>query len=172
MSDVAIREPDLREVIAWFENEMVPRRTAAAGFSGNRLWKTPAMWLRGGNTEDPNGLCGDASWYLHEQFWEAFNGYTTRDGFEIGMVLWEGAVLNHIACVMRLKAKTSRQTYTYDTRTRLAVSKGSTGEYGTSELMRLVVLDLYYKKHGDLRSWWSDMDAMGGTVTLSTLSDM
>lgn len=165
-------EPDLREVISWFESDMVPKRTAAAGFSGNRLWKTPAMWIRGGNVEDPNGLCGDAAWYLHEQFWQAFNGYHTRDGFQIGMVLWEGTVLNHIACVMRVKNKASRRTYTYDARARKAKCEGGDGEYGTSELMRLAVLDLYYKTHSDLRTWWKDRDDLDGTVTLSNLSDM
>ena len=164
-------DPTLAEVLTWFKTDMTPKRTTSAGFSGNRLWKSPPSWFRG-NTEDPNGLCGDVAFYLHEKMFEKFNTYSTSDGYQIGMILWEGAILNHIANVMFVKGKTSKCKYTYSHKTKLITAINGKSQYTDPELKKLKVLDLYYKKSSDVRTWWADQDSMGGTLTLANLSQI
>jgi hypothetical protein len=162
--------PTLVEASKWFEEKVIPQRTAAAGFSGNRVWKTPRS-LFTGNTEDPNGLCGDAALFVAEEFYRTFNDYRTSDGHIIGMILWKGTMLNHVANVMLKSSATSLATFSYNSTTRSTRSGSDKSQYDTSALFKLQVLDLYYKKVSDLKQWWDDRDGLGGTVQIGLQQD-
>ena len=156
----------------WFENTIVPQRAASAGFSLNRLWKSPLALFRG-NTEDPDGLCGDAAAYVYERFFTDFGDYITTDGFQIGLVLWNGRISNHIANVMLAKKKTAPETYKWDSKRRVAVSTAGVAQYTSSQLLKLYVYDLYYKKASTVELWWKDLDgAMGGSVKIALLHNI
>lgn len=71
-------------------------RTAWAGFSPNRIWKGPKA-LAAGNSEDPDGLCGDASVFMSEAFYKECGDDDTTDGFTLARILWNGTVGNPIA---------------------------------------------------------------------------
>ena len=158
--------PSLSESDIWFENVVIPMRTASSGLSLNRIWKTPRAVLKG-NTEDPNGLCGDASAYVYEQFYADFKDYGTKDAFHIGLILWEGYIDNHMANIMLLKAKKAVQKYKWDTAKKEIVSVSGTPQYKTAELLTLHVYDLYYKKKTNVEAWWKERNTgNGGTIKL------
>ncbi|MEP6503780.1 MAG: hypothetical protein ABJD97_10635 [Betaproteobacteria bacterium] len=163
----------LAETKDWFVKTIVPKRTAAAGFSGNRLWKSPIALVRG-NSEDPNGLCGDTSAFVVEAFYDEFDNYTTSDGYLIGLVLWEGKFSNHIANVMLVKGKVGPEIYSWSSTTHAAVSKTpTTSSYSSGDLLRLNVYDLYYKRATTVEAWWKDLDSgMGGTLKIGQLSSI
>ena len=176
------KQVSLVEANEWFRTQVIPKRTARGGFSGNRVWKSP-LRLVTGNTEDANGLCGDATEFVVEEFYRTFGDYRTNDGHHIGMVLWRGEVLNHIAAVQLDAQKVSMATDSWDPKnrraTRLHARRGcfvlTTGrdDYSTSELQRLTVYDLYYKQDPQtLWTWWGKQDtARGGTITVGLPHD-
>ena len=165
------RLPTLAEATEWFKEKVIPRRTTVSGFSGNRLWKTPMALVRG-NTEDPNGLCGDTTSFVAEEYYRQNKDYRTSDGYIIGMVLYEGSILNHIANVMLVESMIRKETYTYDSKTQTATATDGKGRYDTPSLFRLQVFDLYYKQAQDLRTWWKDQDSdFGGTITIGLQHD-
>lgn len=147
----------------WFNTQVIPKRTASAGFSGNRVWKTPRALVQG-NQEDPDGLCGDAASFVYEEFYRSTGGYTTSDDYHVGVVLWEGAVLNHMANVMLPVSKKALHQYRW-TDCGLCCLEGPR-KYSIAELFQLHVYDLYYKKKATtLAMWWSWQDAdLRGTV--------
>jgi len=170
--------PPLIEVDRWYETAMLPKRTAAAGFSGNRAWKSPRGWVKG-NEDDPNGLCGDVSTFLAHAFEDEFRDLYTTDGFQLGMILWNGTVLNHIANVMLPKDKAVRQKFVTvgvittnmsgdNAWKRLHKRPSVQAKYLLSgpELMKVRVYDLYYKmKPTTVDKWWRHCDGgMNGTV--------
>lgn len=162
----------LADTKTWFEQTIIPQRTASAGFSFNRLWKSPRALFKG-NIEDPDGLCGDAAAYVYERFFNDFGDYITTDGFQIGMILWNGRISNHIANVMLVKKKTAPETYKWDSKRRVAVSAASGGQYTSSQLLKLYVYDLYYKQTSTVQLWWKDLDSsMGGTVKIALLHNI
>lgn len=167
-----VKLPTLPEANRWFVEKIIPRRTTNSGFSPNRVWKGPRGIVMG-NTEDPNGLCGDAAIFVFEQFFADFGDYRTRDGHQIGLVLWDGLILNHIANVMLVEGKVSPQTYEWTYRATWPHLVGGKGEYRTTQLLSLTVYDLYYKKGPmPLAQWWSDRDAARrGSVRLCLPSD-
>lgn len=150
--------PTLGETRKWFAETILPQRTAWAGLSPNRMWKTPGSYITG-NVPDANGLCGDAALFTAETYWDEFKDYTTADGYIIGMVLWEGMVLNHMANIMLPRTGAGAKTY-----------KGSPLPPAT--VLSLTVLDLYYKKTSDLREWWRARDEkFGGKITVGLQHD-
>ena len=161
------KSPTLAQTDDWFNDTILAKRTASAGFSANRIWKSPRD-LVSGNTEDPDGLCGDAAAFVYEQFWRNFNDYATSDGFNIGLVLWKGTVLNHMANVMLLRTKIAVQEYSWDSTKRAIKLVSGKAQYSTTEFLTLHVYDLYYKKkQTTLESWWKARDAsQSGTVKL------
>ena len=172
--------PTLDEAKEWFADKVIPMRTAKAGFSANRTWKSPERLITG-NTEDPNGLCGDTTLFVAEEYYRQFKDYRTSDGFIIGMILWDGEVLNHIANVMLRQGRTSKEQYVYDSArreakllapeaTRICIPKS--GQYNNASLLTLWVFDLYYKaKPQTLGSWWTNQDsARGGVITIGEMS--
>jgi len=172
--------PTLDEAKEWFVKKVIPLRTAKAGYSANRTWKSPQRWITG-NTEDPNGLCGDTTLFVAEEYYRQFKDYRTSDGFIIGMVLWDGEVLNHIANVMLRQNRTSKEQYVYDSArqeakllvpeaTRICIPKS--GQYNNASLLTLWVFDLYYKeKPQTLGSWWTGRDSRrGGVITIGELA--
>lgn len=163
--------PTSLRVQQWFIEEVIPQRTAAAGFSGNRLWKGPMSYWRG-NNEDPNGLCGDAAAYVIEAFFRKFSGFETADGKIVAMVLWNGHFTNHIANVLLPSKRKNREDYTYDQKTRTVKGSLSPQQYVSSEILRLPMLDLYYKKTMPLGEWWDARDSMGGKLTIAQYQDM
>ena len=161
--------PTLAETRTWFKSKVIPKRTASAGFSGNRIWKTPRSAF--GNVEDANGLCGDAALFTAEEFFRSFNDYRTSDGHIIGMILWKGRFLNHVANVLLKSSLVDLETYSYNSSTRNVVSNLKKPQYNTSALFKLTVLDLYYKEVTDLKTWWEDQDNLGGTIQIGQQHD-
>jgi hypothetical protein len=160
-------QPSMATVKTWFKDKVISRRTASAGFSGNRLWKSPQAIVRG-NTEDPNGLCGDAAAYVAEAFYKDLGSYETSDGFQIGVVLWSGTITNHIANALLLK-KPYPQSYRWNATAKAAVQSPPTAAgYSSAYLLRVVVLDLYYKEAPQtLETWWKERSAaMDGTIKI------
>lgn len=173
--------PLLAQVDLWFDREIVPKRTAWAGFSPNRIYKTPNR-LFAGNKSDPDGLCGDASTFVIEAFNDTFNYPWTPDGYQIGLALWEGAFSNHIASAMLLQKKTALQEFRYVggvlIRPTLKQGKllgGSPAFAATTmteaELLDIHIYDLYYRKRTNLGSWWEEIGGKRGTVRLGLESD-
>jgi hypothetical protein len=163
--------PTLEQTKAWFKDSVLPKRTAAAGFSTNRLWKSPRALVRG-NTEDPNGLCGDAAAFVVEEFLRKFGQLHTADGFFLGVILWEGSISNHIANVMLIRNKTSPESYKWNSKTRIAVPVGE-GSYTSAQLLGLQVLDLYYKKEHHVLDWWKGLaSGMSGKVKIGTYANI
>ena len=166
--------PTLTQVDDWFKQKIVPQRTASGGFSVNRIWKSPRDIFTG-NVEDPNGLCGDAALFVCEQFYRDFKGYTTGDGFVIGLILWESSFtkqINHIANVMLLASKKSRQVYSKSQSTGSLVGASAGLRYSGAELANLHTYDLYFKRSASLDLWWKRQSAgQGGTITVGTESD-
>jgi hypothetical protein len=180
--------PTLDEAKKWFVEKVIPLRTAARGYSANRLWKSPIALVRGGNEEDPNGLCGDVADFVSQEYRRWYNDFRTSDGYILGLVLWEGGLQNHIANVMLLQSKTSKERYTYDsskqqiklfappkaTMTPVRGTGERTGQYNTVTLLALWVFDLYYKMPPHtLGHWWSDRDmSRSGMVTIGFKKDL
>lgn len=168
MSTPALKriQPTLTEADKWFTDKVVPLRTASAGFSINRVWKGPLSFVKG-NDEDPNGICGDAALFVFEEFYRQFGDYTTTDGYRIAMVLWQGAISNHIANVMLPAAKAGAQKFSWDTRSRALTCLSGVCRYNSHDLFALHVYDLYFKKSSSLEQWWRDRDSsMDGTLKL------
>jgi hypothetical protein len=170
MPAVKDKRTTLTEADTWFNEKILPKRTTRGGFSANRLWKSPSRLVTG-NTEDPDGLCGDAASYVYEQFWNDFGDYTTTDGRHIGLILWRGAILNHIAAVMLATAKIAVQTYRWDAPKKTVMSVSGNPQYSSTEVLTLHVYDLYYKKkQTSVESWWKGLDArMGGIIKLALM---
>ena len=175
----SLKTISLAEVDAWFDKEVQLKRTAAKGLSVNRIWKAPRDWA--GNRPDPNGLCGDTAAFVADEYVRRFTA--TKDGFQIGMILWDGTVTNHIANVMLINAKTFKQSYVMlgqqlcrimvDPRTDTRGNRNFREGYDRGALFPLHVYDLYYKERLTVGTWWEKRDgAFGGSVTLALYSDM
>jgi hypothetical protein len=162
--------PTLAETHTWFKTKVVPKRTASAGFSGNRIWKSPTSLITG-NVEDADGLCGDAALFTVEEFYRTFDDYRTSDGHIMGMILWNGIVLNHVANVMLKNSLSSMETYSYDSSKRTVKSGAAKPQYNTSALFKLTVLDLYYKEISNLKTWWENQDDLGGKIQIGLQHD-
>ena len=160
----------LSDTRKWFEQIIIPKRTARAGFSGNRLWKSPRALIFG-NSDDPDGICGDAASFVVENFYNEYGDYNTSDGFTIGLVVRKGDILNHMANVMLQKGKVGPETYKWDNTMRRAISMAPTpSSYVSSDLLRLSVYDLYYKKISTIEAWWRNLDSkMNGSIKIGQL---
>jgi hypothetical protein len=135
--------------------------------------------------EDANGLCGDTTLFVAEQYNRDFKDYRTSDGWIVGMILWEGGNfgVNHIANVMLLQVKSRLERYTYDPskgqtelfvpglETRVSFEKRA--QYETAPLLALCIFDLYYKEQPcPLRQWWTYRSAsLGGMITIGLQQD-
>ena len=159
----------LADTDKWFKDKIILQRTAWSGFSPNRIWKSP-RGLVVGNQPDPNGLCGDASQYVHDEMYDNFDTWETDDRYRMALIKWEGAVFNHIANVMVKKGKVAVQEYKMSGGKLRLVS--GTAQYTQAELMDLHVYDLYYKKLTTVSAWWKDRDDMGGTIKIAVISEM
>jgi len=176
--------PTLDDARKWFAEKIIPLRTTWSGVSYNRMWKTPQR-LFTGNDEDPNGLCGDTSLFVIEEYYRQFKDYRTSDGYVIGLVLWDGVVLNHIANVMLRQNGTRKERYFLDSakqEVRLFTTQPPTmrpvkpafrsfGQYNNASLLTLWVFDLYYKAPPQtLASWWTGRDSSrDGIITIGDL---
>jgi len=173
--------PTLAEAKKWFVETAIPLRTVARGYSTNRIWKG----FRSENVEDANGLCGDVSIFVAEEYFRHFKDFGTSDGYIIGSVLWEGESLiqfNHIANVMLLRSRSRKESYIYDSSKRQTellappahgVIGSRAGQYDTASLFALWVFDLYYKMPPHpLGVWWMDRDSSrGGKITIGLQAD-
>ena len=169
---MASSDPSLADVDAWFDKKVLPQRTASAGFSFNRIYKSPAGIFKG-NEADANGLCGDATSYVLEAYGKAYpRTYTTSDGYLMGVVLWEGLVLNHIANVMLPKDSAFKQGFEKKAGTPVPLtSSGSKAKLlNYAGFIKLRIYDLYYKTRTTLGPWWDDRDE-GGGITVGLESD-
>ena len=168
-------QPNLAGAHAWFDKEIIPKRTTSAGFSINRVWHGP-RGLATRNVENPNGLCGDAAAYVHEKFFADFGDYATNDGHQISMILWDGIVFNHIADVMVPEKKATLQRYELKGHALVqTLGKSETGPttLTAEELFALPVYDLYYKKRTTIGAWWEELDSgKDGNVTIAKYHQM
>jgi hypothetical protein len=166
-----VMTPSIVQADDWFKQQVVPKRTASSGLSANRVWKTPRDVFTG-NQEDPNGLCGDAALFVCEQFFRDFKDYTTRDGYFIGVILWESSLakrINHIANVMLPMNKKILQGYSWNKSTGSLLATSATVQYSGPDLLNLHTYDLYYKESANVDAWWKRRDAgRGGTITVGT----
>lgn len=165
----------LAEVDKWFDEKILPARTARAGFSEGRIIKGPRA-LFTGNRSDPNGVCGDAALYVSDEYIAnpAF-APSTSDGYTLGRIVWEGLVLNHTANVMLKNGATHKQVYEMKAGTTLVHLNGSKEKKGLqkAELFGLHVYDLYYKKRTTVGAWWKDLDGgYGGKLTIALEQDL
>jgi hypothetical protein len=164
------RTPTLAEADTWFEREILPERTAwPGGFSAYRyVWAGPRGIVKRANTPDPNGLCGDAVLWVKSRFLSYFDTFRTKDGYRLGLIQWDGSVLNHAACVMMKADKYQFQSYKMEWQfpdRKLSLVKG-VEEYTQDELFALRVYDLYFKKMTTVKDWWSNCDNMDGVISL------
>ena len=164
----------LKDVDNWFDTKVVKARTTRSGFSYNRIINGPRGLIMG-NQPNPNGLCGDAAAYVADEFLsdKDIPDVTTSDGYTIGVILWDGTVLNHIANVMLVSDKTSKQNYKAMGKFLKLQTNTKEKAYDMETFSKLHVYDLYYKKRTNALDWWKSLDdSLGGTITLSTMSNM
>lgn len=168
-------EMTLADVDNWFDEKILPARTASPGFSGNRIITGPRA-IAFGNQPDPNGVCGDAAYYVADKYVgnRDFAVYTT-DGYTLGRIVWEGLVLNHTANVMLKKGATYKQVYEMKAGGTLVLLNRAKNQEGLKkdELFALHVYDLYYKKRTTVGPWWKDLDSSyGGKLTIALEQDL
>lgn len=168
------KQVTLQEAHVWFKTEILPKRTTSAGFSANRIVKSPRGLLMG-NQIDPNGLCGDAAAYVWETFFDTFTSDQTSDGHQMVMVRWDGVILNHIAIIMVPKDKSQDQKYILkgDSLLQSLGKQGGKATFDKTSLFALPVYDLYYKKRTTLGPWWEDLDeGKDGSIVIATYSSI
>jgi hypothetical protein len=158
--------PTLVESDTWFNGTIIPKRTAAAGFSGKRLWKSPRALVKG-NTEDPDGLCGDAAAYV------CVLDRVRRLHHKRRIPHRSGSVAGRIhepygECNVGPDPRSRFSNYSWDAKKRAIVLVSRKAQYGTTELLTLHVYDLYYKKKATtLEMWWKGRDSdQDGTIKL------
>ena len=162
--------PTLAQAITWFKDKIIPLRTTAAGLSSNRVFTSPRALIRG-NTEDPNGLCGDTTLFVAEEYYRQYKDYRTSDGYIIGMILYQG-LFNHISNVWLVDGKNRKETYTFDLPTQAVKADEGTGQYDTKSLFKLTTFDLYLKKVQDVESWWRNREPfLGNEITIGLQHD-
>lgn len=164
----------LADVDEWFDKKILPARTASPGFSGNRIVKGPRAGIFG-NRPDPNGVCGDAAYYVSDKYVENSKfAVNTKDGYTLGRIVWEGLVFNHTANVMLRANATYKQIYEMKSGVLVMLNRTKKEEgLKKDELFALHVYDLYYKKRATVGSWWKDLDSgYGGKLTLALEQDL
>jgi hypothetical protein len=176
--------PSLADIDAWFDKKVLPQRTAWSGLSPNRVYKTPHR-LFAGNESDPNGPCGDTTLFVFDSYDATFKtAVWTSDGYQLGAILWNGLVLNHIANVMLPKAAARLRTFVMagampvpraaaglQQRASFVPKAKSASDLDGKQLLTLRVYDLYYKKRTTVGAWWKDLDEMKGEVTVGLQAD-
>jgi hypothetical protein len=167
------KTPSLSDVDTWLDSGILRARTTNAGFSPNRIINGPRAIIMG-NQSDPNGLCGDAAAYVVDRFIADMSVSKTSDGYAMGLVLWQGAILNHIANIMLVSGKTEKQSYEA-VGDHLNLKKPLKGKslYNMGDLSNLHVYDLYYKNRSNALDWWKDRDSsLGGCITFGIMSNI
>ena len=181
---MAAPTPSLADIDAWFDRTILPQRTAWSGVSPNRLYKTPHR-IVAGNQSDPNGLCADTTLFVFDSFDATFKTTVwTSDGFQLGAILWNGFMLNHMANVMLPRAAArlqtfvmvgntpmSRTTYSLQQRASFVAKAKSAADLEGRQLLNLHVYDLYYKKRTTVADWWEDLDSKKGELTVGLQAD-
>ncbi len=157
-------------ITQWFKQEMIPKRTVSAGFSANRVWLGPrSLWV--GNESNPNGLCGDCTQYVYENFWAHFGGLKAANGCDLKAIWWEGPVFNHIANILAPPTMGKKEKFRYDKTKNRLVSVDNEKAPANQTIMNALVLDLYYKKVQTVRQWWMDLDKLDDTITIAGIYD-
>ncbi len=148
----------VKEVIQWFEEEMIPKRTDPAGTNLNRL-KYIFQY------SDPNGLCGAAATFVKE------NEPARMEGFQIGFVLWRSAgMFTHIGNVLlpkdfKVAVFSKNSAFVKDETPERYKPVNATW----AAIRHFPVLDLYFKKVSSVERWWSAVSYAGwGTLTLDS----
>ena len=181
---MALQTPSLADIDAWFDKKILPQRTAWSGVSPNRIYKTPHRKVAG-NQSDPNGLCGDTTLFVFDSYDATFKTTVwTSDGYQLGAVLWNGFVSNHMANVMLPKAAArlrtfvmvgsapmSRATYSLQQRASFVPKAKTAADLDGKELLSLHVYDLYYKKRTTVGAWWEELDHRKGELTVGLQAD-
>lgn len=163
---VPAKLPTSAEVEAWFVREMVPQRTTNAGFSPNRIFKSPQALLRGNNKADPNGLCGDTTKFVLERIVATWGDIRTSDGFWAEEIVWVlGSTLtpftniNHVALVLWPQKRIAAAEFTWDSRVQYPIQHAHGQDAAAPEIINYRVLDLYYKRASSLGDWWRAMSS-------------
>ncbi|MGH6927610.1 MAG: hypothetical protein ACREEV_04765 [Dongiaceae bacterium] len=179
-----ISTPSLADIDAWFDKKILPQRTAWSGVSPSRIYKTPHR-IFAGNQTDPDGLCGDATLFVFDSYDATFKTTIwTSDGYQLGAILWNGFVSNHMANVMLPKAAARlqtfvmagaapmlRSTYSLQQRASFVPKAKSAADLDGKDLLNLHVYDLYYKKRTTVGAWWEDLDKKKGELTVGLQAD-
>ena len=163
--------PSFLKVQQWFETEIIPQRTTSAGFSPNRIYKSP-MALVNGNKADPNGLCGDAAEFVAQEFKKRFGGDEAAGNHTLGNVVWVLGYaglpftnMNHVANAL-IPRGAHLQEYDWDSKASRPVGKDNFSNL-QGALLSLRVFDLYYKKPLTLGNWWRGLSSSySGTIYL------
>lgn len=158
----------LVEVDFWFEKFIIPLRGTSAGFSLNRIVKSPKALVQG-NKPDPDGLCGDASSFVIQQYNASFSNRVTFDGFEMAQIVWNdsGELLNHVANLMIPKKFGFNNKYFFDKTNNSIVPVEANFNDDPLSVLSFHVYDLYYKETAQsVEQWWQRRGNKFGSITI------
>jgi hypothetical protein len=182
--------PSLADIDQWFDNTVLPKRTAwGSDYAPRRFYTTPRGLIKRANTPDPNGLCGDAVSYVFDRLEKYYGLGPTSDGYIMGVALWEGLIQNDSTAVMLPKVSAYKQVFRKfggpsDARfipgrpvqpvilpIRDAVGTGTNSRPLTvQDFLNLHVYYLYGKKRTTIEDWWKG-DGSERQVTIGKISE-
>ena len=137
------------EIIDWFKTVMIPQRTASAGSSFNRIWKTPQRVFGGG--ADPNGICGAVADYVWDK------GIVLNTGpYQIGYILWHVGPFTHVGNIImpKIGVKVFNKDNDLSVATDATPRKYNNRGHDWHAVRGLTVIDLYYKEVSTVDDWW------------------
>jgi hypothetical protein len=158
----------LIEVDFWFENFIIPFREAGPGFTLNRIVKTPQALIQG-NRSDPNGLCGDASAFVLEQYKYCFTNEITFDHFQLAQIVWNDSseFLNHVANIMIPEKFGFNNKYFFDRANNSIVPIEANFNDDPLNVLSFHVYDLYYKETTQsVAQWWERRANKFGSISI------
>lgn len=143
------------EIIDWFKTQMIPKRTAAAGGSFNRIWKTPQRALGGG--ADPNGICGAVADYVWDK------SPPNLGSWKIGYILWREGPFTHVGNIIMPNSgvKVFKRNDVEKVIDITPAKYGNREIFDWHALMGWTVIDLYYKEVTTVYDWWRDKSYAG-----------
>lgn len=172
-NSLASNMQSLQEVDNWYNDYILPQRTVAEGNSWQTLDDMISGKWNNSNNPNPNGLCGDTSLFINQEYKKFFPNQVTAEGLTLGTVVWEEDALteitrqNHAAIIMMPANISSLLIFRYDYSNKELISHENNRISGDAALTWRVY-DLFYKKEPmSLLEWWKLRDdKLGGKITL------